>query len=83
MSDYGAKLAPSAVVGQELGTTLVSGEARPFRMLAPHIDPAAVGRHLDPAYLTGRDEAQQVAVEPGVAHRAVVADGPDADLACS
>jgi len=69
------------VVDGQLGAALRTREPGALGMLGPHVNPAAVDRQLDAAHLPGRDESQQVAVELGVTHHAIVADTVHVDLA--
>jgi len=71
----------AVVVDRELGAAFGAGEPSPLGMLGPHVDPAPVDRELDPAHLPGGDESQQVAVELGVTHLAIVAEDLDVVLA--
>ena len=42
---------------------------------------ASIRRQLDPTHLPGGDESQQVAVQLGVTHIAILAEDPRCDLA--
>jgi len=69
------------VIDRELCIALRASEPSALRMLGPHVHSTPVEGQLDPINLPGGDESQQVAVELGVTHLAIIAEDLDVVLA--
>jgi hypothetical protein len=63
----------AVVIDRQQGGALRAGEPCLPWMLGPHVDALAVHRQLDAAHLPRLEQPQQVAVELGVTHPAIVA----------
>jgi len=68
------------IIDGQLCTAFRASEPSALRMLGPHVHSTPVEPQLNPTHLPGGDESQQVAVELGVTHLAIVADAVQVNL---